>query len=74
MAQIPPPWSIFCIVVGIPLALWPYRMAMIREIFDAIGRRSAGSVEPAEWSVTLTRLIGGAFLIIGIAGILGAVS
>jgi hypothetical protein len=49
-------------VVGLlfgPLkAIWPYKMSRWSEILDAIGRKPAGRVEPADWKVLLTRLFG----------------
>lgn len=51
-------WGLSCLVFGPPAALWPYKIARWGEIFDAIGRKSSGRVEPAQWNVTLTRLVG----------------
>ncbi|WP_435361163.1 hypothetical protein [Haloarchaeobius sp. DFWS5] len=43
---------------GPPMARWPYKLAKWDEFFDAIGRKSSGSVEPADWKVSLTRWAG----------------
>jgi len=64
-------WAAFCVVFGPPAALWPHRLARFEEVLDAIGRRPAGPVEPAEWKVSLTRLAGVGMTLVGAA--LGAV-
>lgn len=51
--------------VGLPLAYWPYTLARWDEIIDAIGRKSAGRVEPADWKVMLNRYGGAAAAIVG---------
>lgn len=56
------------LLFGPPLAMWPYKMSRWSEILDAIGRKPAGRVEPAEWKVLLTRVFG-----IGLA-VAGAIS
>lgn len=67
-----PPWSVLLLAIGVPFVLWPYQVARAYEIVDAIGRRSAGPVEPADWYVTLTRVGGIVFVVVGVAGVLGA--
>ena len=69
MVQIPP-WSMLLIAMGLPFVIWPDQITKLYELFDAIGRRSSGPVEPADWYVTLVRIGGGIFLVIGIVGIL----
>ena len=64
------PSHVFAIAVvgplfGVPMALWPYRMARFEEILDSIGRKPAGRVEPADWKVTLTRVMGVALAVAG---------
>lgn len=54
-----------CLVFGIPMALWPYRLARWNEIIDSIGRKPAGRVEPADWLVTLTWVGGIALSVVG---------
>lgn len=71
MASIPG-WAVLLVVIGIPLACWPYRVTLLHETIDAIGRRSAGPVEPADWYVSLTRVGGIAFLLVGGAAIVWA--
>ena len=51
------------------LAIWPYRMARWSEILDAIGRKPAGRVEPADWKVLLTRVFG---IGLSLAGVVAA--
>lgn len=50
---------------GLPMALWPYKVARWSEIVDAIGRKPSGRVEPADWKVTLTYIIGAVMAIVG---------
>lgn len=56
------------LLFGPLMAIWPYKMSRWDEIIDAIGRKPAGKVEPADWKVLLTRVFG-----IGLA-IAGAIS
>lgn len=56
------------LLFGPLLATWPYKLARWEEILDAIGRKPAGRVEPADWKVLLNRVFG-----IGLA-IAGAIS
>lgn len=62
-----PPFAVLLIAVGLPLARWPYQIAMISEVLDAIGRKPAGPVEPADWNVTLTRVGGIGMVAVGVA-------
>jgi hypothetical protein len=51
--------ALFLLGFGIPHAVWPYRLARFEEQLDSIGsKRSWSEVEPADWKVTLTRVIG----------------
>ena len=67
-----PPWSVLLIAFGIPALLWPYEVARVYETIHAIGRKPAGPVEPADWYVSLTRIGGAAFLVVGILTIVAA--
>jgi hypothetical protein len=53
------------LLAGPAMALWPYRLARFSEVLDAIGRKPAGRVEPAEWKVLLTRAFGVALSVLG---------
>ncbi|GAB3684272.1 hypothetical protein GCM10028857_13020 [Salinarchaeum chitinilyticum] len=57
------------LIVGPPLAKWPRGIAKFTEFFDAIGRAPAGPIEPAEWKVGFTYVLG---IGLTIAGVLGA--
>ncbi|WP_460921657.1 hypothetical protein [Salinarchaeum chitinilyticum] len=46
------------ILFGPPLAIWPRKLARWEEVLDAIGRKPAGRVQPADWKVKLTRVFG----------------
>lgn len=60
-----PFWAILLVVLGVPPAVWPYRMARFEEQMDSIGsKRRWDEVEPTEWKVTLNRVLG-----IGMAGV-----
>lgn len=53
------------LVFGVPMALWPNTISRWNEILDAIGRKPAGPVEPADWHVTLTWVGGIALSVVG---------
>lgn len=53
------------LVIGPIMAIWPYHLARINEILDAIGRKPAGEVEPADWYVALYRVIGIVLTLLG---------
>lgn len=57
--------AVFCLTLGGPMARWPHEMARLNEIIDAIGRKPAGPVEPADWHVSLTRILGLGLTIVG---------
>ena len=60
-----PAGFIFVLIGGVS-AIWPYRLAKFGEILDAIGsKRSLGEVEPADWNVGLTRIVGIVMVIVG---------
>ena len=54
-----PVLAVFLLAVGIPNAVWPYKFAKFEEQVDSIGsKRSWSEVEPADWKVALTRVVG----------------
>jgi hypothetical protein len=60
------------IALGLPGALFPYPVARFSERTDAIGSRTSWTrVEPADWKVTLTRLVGLLSVAFGLALIPG---
>ncbi len=59
---------------GLPGALWPYKLSRLQEQFDSIGsRRSWSEVEPADWKVGLTRILGIGMSVIGAIGALSMI-
>lgn len=58
--------GVILVGLGLAAAVWPYRVAKIDETLDAIGRKPAGPVEPAGWSVTVTRLVGVGIVVAGL--------
>lgn len=69
------PFGAFFIVVGLLGAIFPYQAARFQEAMDAIGStRKASEVEPAGWMVTLTRVAGIVFIVIGLVVLFGLVS
>lgn len=59
------------LVFGILNAIWPYKLARFEEQLDSIGsKRSWSEVEPAEWKVVLTRLVGVAMTMVGAFGLI----
>ncbi|WEL18811.1 putative membrane protein [Halorhabdus sp. SVX81] len=50
--------AVIGLVVGLVLIRWGYTIARWREIIDAIGRKRAGRVEPADWHVGLVKSVG----------------
>ncbi|WP_424014997.1 hypothetical protein ACOZ35_03020 [Halorubrum xinjiangense] len=54
-----PVLAVFLLAIGIPNAVWPYKFAKFEEQVDSIGsKRSWSEVEPADWKVALTRVVG----------------
>lgn len=55
------------VLFGLPMALFPYRVAKLSEGLDAIGStRDATTVEPAGWNVHLTRVVGVVLVVVGL--------
>lgn len=62
-----PALAFLLIVFGIPLAVWPYRVALFGEQTDSIGsKRSWSEVEPTESKVKLTRILGVVMTVVGV--------
>ena len=52
---------------GLLNAARPYKMARFEEQMDSIGsKRSMAAVEPAEWKVALTRIVGVGMVLVGV--------
>ena len=59
--------SVFLAGWGLLLAARPYRVARFGERLDAIGsRRSWNSVEPTDWNVRMTRIVGVGLALFGL--------
>ena len=59
--------SVFFAGWGLLLAARPYRAARLDERTDAIGsRRSWNSVEPTDWNVQMTRIVGVGLALFGL--------
>lgn len=64
-----PVLEIIMVIVGLPGAIWPYKLSRFGEQIDAIGsKRSWSEVEPADWKVGLTRFSGIGMVIVGTLG------
>ena len=58
--------GVLLLITGVPAAIWPYKFARVNEQIDAIGsKRPAYAVEPADWNVRLTRIVGIVLVIAG---------
>lgn len=58
--------GLLLVALGLPSAIWPTPFARFGERLDAIGsKRSWSEVEPADWYVGLTRLVGIGMVIFG---------
>ena len=58
-------YAVVFLALGVPSAVWPYRLARFEERLDAIGsKRRWDDVEPADWKVAITR-VGGALMAVG---------
>lgn len=68
------PWSIHLLVIGVPFVLWPYQITEFYGMIDAIGRRPLGQLSLLIGASLSLVSAGGIFIIIGIAGVLGASS
>ena len=63
--------ALLLVLLGIPGAAFPYRMARFGERMDSIGSKRAWSeVEPAEWKMLLVG-IGVGMLFVGVIILLG---
>lgn len=62
--------AIIGLLFGPLMAIWPYQLARWSEIIDSIGRKSAGRVEPADWNVLFTRIVG---IVLVLAGTVSAI-
>ena len=66
-----PALALFFLGFGIPQAVWPYEAARFEERLDSIGsKRRWSEVEPADWKVTLTRVVGVGMALVGAIGLL----
>lgn len=64
--------AVIVLLFGLPSATIPYRMAKLEEAIDAIGsKRKSSEVEPAEWKVLLTRIVGVLMVLYGVAVVAG---
>ena len=59
-------WGVVALLFGPPMAKWPYGVARLSEMLDAIGRKPSGPVEPADWNVALARIIGVGLSLFGV--------
>ena len=58
-------------VLGAVMLVKPRRSARVLEQLNAIGsKRKLRTVEPADWNVTLTRIVGGAIFVMGLVFLL----
>ena len=65
-----PVLALFLLAIGIPNAVWPYKFAKFEEQMDSIGsKRSWSEVEPADWKVALTRIVGVGIALFGLIGL-----
>lgn len=68
-----PVLTFLLLVFGIPAAIWPYQLARFEEQLDSIGsKRSWSEVEPADWKVLLTRIMGAGMTLFGAVGVLAS--
>ena len=66
-----PVLAAFLLVFGVPGAIWPYKLSRFEEQMDSIGsKRSWSEVEPADWKVALTRIMGVGMALFGAGGLL----
>ncbi|WP_332899385.1 hypothetical protein [Haladaptatus sp. CMSO5] len=69
------PVGIFFLLGGLPAALWPSRLARLGEQLDAIGSTTPlDRVEPAEWNVLLTRVLGIGMILVGSLAVLSSLA
>jgi hypothetical protein len=63
--------GLFLVLLGLPVALFPYPVARFSERVDAIGSTTLWTqVEPAEWTVLLTRVVGVGSVLAGLLVVL----
>lgn len=61
------------VAFGLPGAIWPYRTARLGERVQGIGsNRSWDEIEPADWNVSVTRVAGILFTVVGLLWAVGA--
>jgi hypothetical protein len=61
------PAGLLLVAFGLLGAVWPYKVTRFGEQMDAIGsKRSLSDVEPADWNVMLTRIVGGVCILFGL--------
>ncbi|WP_435334544.1 hypothetical protein [Haloarchaeobius sp. TZWWS8] len=66
------PVGALLVLAGLPLALRPYRIARLSERLDSLGSKTHwGDVEPANWKVLLTRVVGVGAAIVDVMGLVG---
>jgi len=59
--------GLILLAIGLASLVWPYKLARFEEQLDAIGsKRSWSEVEPADWKVTLNRVIGAGITLFGL--------
>jgi hypothetical protein len=52
---------------GLPGAIWPYRVTRFAERVQGLGsKRSWDEIEPADWNVSVTRVAGIVFTVVGV--------
>ncbi|RYJ15074.1 hypothetical protein ELS19_14720 [Halogeometricum borinquense] len=62
------PQGIIFVILGLPMALLPYRLARFEERLDSLGsKRSWSEVEPSDWKVLFNRVGGAALALFGFA-------
>lgn len=60
-------------LLGLAMAVAPYRVARFQEQLDAIGStRRREAVEPADWNVQLNRILGVVVVLFGFAALYNA--
>ncbi|MFC6731413.1 MULTISPECIES: hypothetical protein [unclassified Haladaptatus] len=65
------PVGLVLIAFGLPAAIWPYRISRLQERLDAVGSTTPwDEVEPADWRVALTRIVGVSLCLVGLVGFL----
>lgn len=59
-------FAAFLLLIGFPLAKWPYKITRYGEQIDSIGSKRAWSdVEPTDWNVNLTKFFGYGLILFG---------